>query len=228
MPRPDPFFYAVLPAHPRLGLRDRWEGDAWRHVPSLSVAHFRPESSDHRPRTRVKLVADARGLYGLFQVEDRFVRCVHTDFQSRVYKDSCVEFFVQPRPDKGYFNFEFNCGGALLASYITDPRRTADGFADFQVLRPEEGRRIGVYSSLPRTVAPEITEALTWELAFFIPLDIMVPYTGPVSIAPGEIWRGNFYKCGDETSHPHWAAWQPVEALNFHLPQCFGQLRFEG
>jgi hypothetical protein len=56
----------------------------------------------------------------------------------------------------------------------------------------------------------------------------MARYTGPFSVAAGEVWRANFYKCGDETSQPHWAAWHPVEALNFHLPQCFGQLRFEG
>jgi hypothetical protein len=227
MPQSDPFFYAVGPARPRPDLHDRWEDDAWRRVPALSVAHFRPESSDHRPRTRVKLVADAQHLYGLFRVEDRFIRCVHTGFQSPVYKDSCVEVFVQPRADRGYFNFEFNCGGALLASYITDPRRTPDGFAGWQPLTPEEGRRIGVQGSLPRRVAPEIAEARTWELAFRIPLDFMARYTGPLPVAAGAVWRANFYKCGDETSHPHWAAWHPVEALNFHLPQCFGRLRFD-
>ncbi|MEW6117215.1 MAG: carbohydrate-binding family 9-like protein, partial [Nitrospirota bacterium] len=40
-------------------------------------------------------------------------------------------------------------------------------------------------------------------------------------------WRANFYKCGDATSHPHWASWAPVEALNFHLPHCFGTICFE-
>ena len=41
-----------------------------------------------------------------------------------------------------------------------------------------------------------------------------------------QAWRGNLYKCGDRTSHPHWAAWSPVDELNFHLPRCFGTLRF--
>lgn len=222
----DPYAYTLLPANPRPGLRDGWADDTWRPVPALPIAHFRPESSDHRPRTLVKLVADAQGLYGLFRVADRFIRCVHTGFQTPVYKDSCVEFFVQPCPDKGYFNFEFNCGGALLASYITDPRRTADGLAAFQPLTPEEGSRIAVQSSLPRLVAPEITDARTWQLAFRIPLDLMARYTGPISVATGDVWRANFYKCGDATSHPHWAAWCPVDALNFHLPHCFGRLRF--
>ena len=27
-------------------------------------------------------------------------------------------------------------------------------------------------------------------------------------------WRANFYKCGDDTSHPHWAAWSPLKKVN--------------
>ena len=215
-------------ADPPPDIGDRWDDEPWRRVPHLAVAHFRPESSAHRPRTRVKLAFDDRVLRGLFRVEDRFIRCVHTGYQAPVYKDSCVEFFVQPRPDRGYFNFEFNCGGALLASYITDPRRTADGFAAWQPLTAEEGRRIAVRSSLPPAVDPEVREARSWQLAFRIPLDLLEGYAGSLRTAAGAIWRANFYKCGDETSHPHWAAWQPVDALNFHLPHCFGRLRFEG
>jgi hypothetical protein len=219
--------YTVHRAEPPPHLADRWDDEPWRDVPSLPVAHFRPEGSAHRPRTRVKLVFDNEALYGLFRIADRFIRCVHSGFQAPVYKDSCVEFFVQPRPDRGYFNFEFNCGGALLASYITDSQRTEDGFAAWQPLRPEEGARIGVESSLPAIVEPEIRVPRTWQLAFRIPLDLLAAYGGPLTAPAGCVWRANFYKCGDATSHPHWAAWQPVTALNFHLPQCFGRLCFE-
>jgi len=44
------------------------------------------------------------GLCGLFRVEDRYVRSVHTRFGEPVYLDSCVEIFLQPRPDRGYLN----------------------------------------------------------------------------------------------------------------------------
>jgi hypothetical protein len=226
MTKSEPFIYAIHPANPRPGLQDRWEGAAWRHVPALPIAHFRPESSSHRPFTQVRLLADDQRIYGLFRVEDRFVHCVHTGFQSPVYKDSCVEFFVQPCPEKGYFNFEFNCGGAILASYITDATRTADGFEAFERLSPEDGARIAVWASLPAVVSPEITGKTTWFLAFQIPLDLLSQYVGPLHPGEDALWRANFYKCGDETSHPHWAAWHPVDALNFHLPHCFGQLMF--
>ncbi|MDD6236825.1 MAG: carbohydrate-binding family 9-like protein, partial [Clostridiales bacterium] len=38
--------------------------------------------------------------------------------------------------------------------------------------------------------------------------------------------RGNFYKCGDKTKHPHFGMWNPInnEFPDFHLPQFFGRI----
>ena len=55
----------------------------------------------------------------------------------------------------------------------------------------------------------------------------MEPYIGTIGDVRGQTWRGNFYKCGDHTSHPHWASWSPIgEQLDFHQPEFFGELRF--
>ncbi len=40
-----------------------------------------------------------------------------------------------------------------------------------------------------------------------IPFAVMEPYVGPIPDATGQAWRGNFFKCGSEISHPHWASW---------------------
>ena len=58
------------------------------------------------------------------------------------------------------------------------------------------------------------------------PFALLEAYVGPIAIDKGSVWGANFYKCGDETSHPHWGAWSPVDELNFHLPRCFGRLGF--
>ena len=218
--------YTILQAVSRPPLNGPWDAGPWGKAPFLEIAAFRPESSDHRPRTRVKLLYTPDGISGRFHVRDRYVRCVRHGFQAPVYKDSCVEFFVQPTPGGGYFNFEFNCGGHLLASYITDHERTDDGFKSFTRLLPEEGRHIGIEHSLPARVEPEIAADTPWHLGFFIPFGVMETHAGPLKIEKKTAWRGNFYKCGDETSHPHWGAWAPVDAVNFHLPRCFGTLWF--
>jgi hypothetical protein len=205
---------------------DDWDAPAWRGAATLSVDHFLPESSAHRPRTLARLVHHAAGLSGIFRVDDRYVRCRRTEYASEVWKDACVELFVEPKPGLGYFNFEFNCGGAHLCSHIVNPERTADGFRQFTRIPAEIGRRVAVRASLPPRVEPEIAGPLTWTLRFFIPFALLEHYVGPLGPLAGQTWRGNFFKCAEENSHPHWAAWSAVDAFDFHRPHCFGTLRF--
>jgi hypothetical protein len=204
-----------------------WENPAWAAAETLEVKNFRPESSEHRPQTSVRLLHDERGIHGLFRVHDRYVRCVRTEYGSEVWKDACVEFFVEPKPGVGYFNFEFNCGGAFLCWHITDPTRTPQGLKAFARIPAEVARAVGVRASLPRVVEPEIAWPVTWSLQFFIPFTVLAKFVGPLGDVSWQTWRGNFFKCAEDCSHPHWAAWSPVDELNFHLPRCFGEIRFE-
>ena len=219
--------HIVRAARPRPRLENGWNDPAWAASEPLEIASFRPEGSDHRPRTRARLAWDDDGLCGLFLVEDRHVRSVHTRFGDPVYRDSCVEAFLQPKPGGGYLNFEMNAGGTVMASHITDHRRTPEGFAAFTKLTEEDGRRVEVRSTLPRVIEPEMDGPVDWQLAFFVPTALLERFVGPIGPLAGQEWRANLYKCGDGTSHPHWASWSPVDALNFHLPHCFGALRFE-
>ena len=82
-------------------------------------------------------------------------------------------------------------------------------------------------SSLPALVEPELRDPVEWQLAFYIPLAVLERYLGALGPLGGQSWRANLYKCGDKTSHPHWASWAPLAARNFHLPECFGALDFE-
>lgn len=203
-----------------------WDDPAWAGAATAEIAHFRPEGSSHRPRARVRLLYDGEGIHGLFHVRDRHVRCVRTRYGEPVWKDSCVEFFVEPRPGAGYLNFEFNCGGAWLSSHITDPARVPGGFRAFRPVAAADAAAVRVTASLAAPVEPELPGPLDWTLGFSIPFALLAAYAGARTPRPGDEWRGNFYKCGDETSHPHWAAWAPVDELNFHLPRCFGRLAF--
>jgi hypothetical protein len=218
----------ALVRHGRPPLEAGWDDPAWARAETLELEHFRPEGSAHRPRTRARLLHTGEALVGVFRVEDRWVRSVHTGFGDPVYEDSCVEVFLEPVPGRGYLNFEMNAGGALLASHVTDPRRVAGGgLAAAVPLRQELAARVRVRSSLPAVVLPEVSSPLEWQLAFEIPLAVVERHVGELGPLAGQAWRGNLYKCGDRTSHPHWASWAPLDERNFHLPRCFGTLRFE-
>lgn len=207
-------------------LAGNWSGTAWASADTLSVDQFRPESSDHRPVTSAKLLYSDKGIHGIFRVEDRYVRCVMKHYQDHVCQDSCVEFFVMPATGTGYLNFEFNCGGCLLASYIEDPVRTQEEFRKYTRLPESEGRQVKVYHSMPAIVDPEIAGPVEWILEYFVPFSIIKKWSGDSAPVDGSEWRANFYKCADASSHPHWAAWSPVPELNFHEPLAFGEIIF--
>jgi hypothetical protein len=204
-----------------------WNAPVWEKADSLAINRFRQESSNHHPDTQAKLVYTHNGLAGIFQVNDRYVRCIHTTYMDPVYTDSCVELFIKPASAAGYFNFEFNCGGTLRAGYIIDPARTPDGFREWTPLPPEHGAMVTVFPSLPRIVEPELTTPVTWTLGFSIPFALFEQYVGPLGDSAGQVWHGNLYKCADQCSHPHWASWAPLAERNFHAPDSFGTMVFE-
>ena len=211
-------------------LQGLWDGPAWRDAAVADVNSFHPASSDHRPVTRTKILHDDAGLYVIFRVRDRYVVCTRDQNQSLTSKDSCVEVYFEPKPgEEGYLNFEMNCGGGLLLFYITDPTRDADTIFKEKVVVPQSQiDKMRIYHSLPKTLPAEITEPVDWTVEYFVPWSLFENYVGPVRPVSGTTWRGNFHKCADESSHPHWGSWSPIgEELNFHVPKYFGAFRFE-
>jgi len=133
--------YTIRSAAEPPRLDPNWQDPIWSRADTLEIQHFRPESSDHHPRAFARLLHSADGIHRVFQVHDRYVRCVRAKYFDEVWKDSCVEFFAQPKAGCGYFNLEFNCGGAFLCSYITNPERVPGGFKEFVKLPPALGRQ---------------------------------------------------------------------------------------
>lgn len=224
-----PMQYIVRRANQAPDLSPDSDLSTWNAAETIHVDQFRPESSSHHPRTAARMLYDDTHLFVRFDVQDQFIRCIRDQYQDIVSKDSCVEFFLKPKKTTGYFNFEINCGGTLLLYYIEDPTRAPDAFfRKFKSLPPELGRQVEIKSSLPRRIDPEITAATDWQMTVAVPFSILESYTGSLTPVSGQTWEGNFFKCGDECSHPHWASWSPIEGvLRFHQPQFFGQFHFE-
>lgn len=218
--------YDVVRAASEPAINGGWNDGEWANANIVDVDVIRAESSDHHPEVKAKLLYDDKGIYGLYRVKDRYVRSVNIKFQGPVCKDSCVEFFFKPHAGKGYFNLECNCGGAFLCYYIEDHTRTPNGFAKREALTPDDAVAIKIFHSMPEVVEPEIKEPTEWYVGFFFPFSLVEKYSGALGGMTGRQWTANFYKCGDATSHPHWISWNPVSALNFHLPECFGAINF--
>lgn len=197
----------------------------WDALARIAVAEFHPQSSQHRPVVHAQLAHDGERLHLRFTVRDRYVLSRAVDANGPVCTDSCVEFFVEPIPGLGYFNLEVNAGGTLHCSHITDPTRLPDGgFAGRSFLDPAELSAIAVATTLPAVIDPELATPLDWAMCASIPVQLFARRLGRMPPVPGT-WRGNFFKCADHSSHPHWASWAPIgTALAFHVPACFGRL----
>ena len=219
--------YTVKKAEQRPGLDGAWNGPAWQQAAPLDIRNFHAQSSDHHPQVQARVLYDDRGLYLIFHVKDRYVLSTHTKYQDSVCEGSCVEFFVQPKPDKGYFNFEINAGGTLLLTYLEVSDRKTGANRRTTEVPWDTAKQVAIYHSLPSTVAPERTESTEWCIEYFVPFSLFEPWVGPLGTIAGQSWRANFYKCADKSSHPHWASWAPLgEQLSFHLPYYFGTLTF--
>lgn len=220
--------YIIEPLDQAPAANATWTDAPWAELPALTVDQFRPESSSHRPLVQARLGHVDDVIHLLWRVEDRYVRCVHTQRDDPVCRDSCVEFFFEPKPGQGYLNLEVNCGGAFLIYFIKDHTRGEDGtFKDRQRLPDKVASRIKIVTSLPEVVEPERDEAVTWTSRIALPASVAEHFLGPLGDLAGQQWRANFYKCADDCSHPHWASWSPVEGkLNFHQPEYFAPLLF--
>ena len=144
---------------------------------------------------------------------------METQTNGDVYKDSCVEFFIS-LDRKNYYNFEFNCIGTVHAGF--GPNRNKR-----KAIPRKLAEKIETKSSLGNMAFNEKSGNFTWEILVRIPIE---------SFAFDEIdsfnrlkTSGNFYKCGDETSEPHFLSWNPVDSENpdFHRPENFGKVIFE-
>jgi hypothetical protein len=194
----------------------------WKYAACAGINSFRWTDSGHRPETRVRLLWSDTHLAVRFDVSDRYVRSVAERFQDPVCQDSCVELFVAPgTADCGYFNVEINAGGTMLLGY-------GDQRHDRQPVSEPDAAAIVVSHSLPQRTEPEITVPCQWSIEYHVPFSLFADYAAAPAPGTGTVWKGNFYKCGDHTSHPHWGSWAPVEtpAPDFHRPEFFAPLIF--
>lgn len=138
-----------------------------------------------------------------------------------VYKDSCLECFVDFAPGSapGYLNFEFNPRGVLHLGL-------GAGRAGRRPVNPARFSLFGVASD--RDLDPEGRPAAGWwRIRFRVPAAFLRDCCGlPDALRRGRELRGNFYKCGDETRHAHYGMWGDCAgaAPDFHRPEYFGRL----
>ena len=176
------------------------------------------EQFPYTPLTAFTAAHSGKYIYIDFFVRCNYLRAVNYENNSHVHQDSCVEFFVAPKGNAPYYNFEFNCIGTIHAARRMD-RHNGTPLSD------EDLNRVLRYPSCGTRPFEELEGMFSWNLLVAIPLDIMgLEYNG--NAIP---LKGNFYKCADLTSQPHFLSWMPIDTPepDFHRPEFFADIVLE-
>lgn len=151
----------------------------------------------------------------LFTVDESHTKAVELQDNGRVWEDSCVEFFVKNPTGEGYYNFELNAIGTLLAASRTS-RESATHFSAAQLA---EIVRYTAFDHAPI----DICDQNSWWAVELIPFSLI-----GLSAPPAKL-DVNLYKCGDNLNQPHFLSWSPItlDKPNFHCPEFFGEIIFD-
>ncbi len=172
---------------------------------------YAPLCAGRIARTDDSLVVD-------FRVSGLDLRVQNLSDRGRIWEDSACEIFIQSPGSEDYFNFEVNAAGRLIAA-------RGSGRGDRTPLSDEAfGRivRITSVDGLPAVNEPlDLLGLWNWRAMLVIPFELI----GLDAENLPEKLRGNIYKCGDLTAHPHYVSWAPIDTASpdFHRPEFFGE-----
>lgn len=154
-----------------------------------------------------------------YYISEKNILAKETRTNGNVYKDSCVEFFIS-LDNKNYYNFEFNCIGTIHIGYGPGRKKRT-------LIKPELAEKIQIKSSLGNQPFAEKSGIFDWEMMIRIPIECFS--FDEIKTFQGKKATANFYKCGDETSDPHFVTWNPIGTENpdYHCPAFFGKVEFE-
>ncbi len=211
-------FIKKLPL-PKSGTLGEAESLLEKQTISNSIHILNWKKFQYRPNVSFRIAHTANEIWLKYYVTEKHILGLETRTNGNVYKDSCVEFFVS-FDQKNYYNFEFNCIGTIHLAY-------GEGRKNREFVKPETVEKIEIKSSLGNKPFEEKTGNFNWEMMIRIPKQCFAFDT--INTLDKLKATANFYKCGDDTSEPHFVTWNPVktEQPDYHRPEFFGKIWFE-
>lgn len=192
-----------------------------KHTALHKIANLNWDAFPYRPTVQFRIARHQNEIWLKFYVEEAHILAQFSEANSPTHRDSCVEFFIDPLQGGHYYNFEFNCIGTTHLAY--GPGRGERQFVDKEVIE----KYIKTSSSLGDAPFEERSGNHQWEMTVLIQEEAWT-FSKEINLQ-GLVSKANFYKCGDDTSKPHYVTWNAVgtEKPDFHRPEFFGTLKFD-
>ena len=188
-----------------------------KSLPKAYIDHY-VWGDEYTPTSYAQLgLLEGEGIYLKLTSFEKNPVATGTEYGHKVHLDSCLEFFVSfDNTSNIYMNFEANCLGAFVMT--ARKSRTEDVHHAHEI----EG------VVLPTVIAEVGKES--WSVETLFTFDTINKMFGKeIEFNKGYTFKGNFYKCGDETPIPHYGMWSPVNLPNpdFHQSGFFADLIIE-
>jgi hypothetical protein len=237
-PAGEPREYRCRRAMGPIRIDGRLDDAAWRKarwtpdfVDILGAAKAKP-----RFRTRAKMTWDDEYLYIAAELREPHVWATLTRHDSVIFRDNDFEVFLNPTCDGlNYFEFEINALNTGWDLFLPKPYKLK-GRADNSWEIPGLKTAVHVDGTLndPRDTDKRWTVEMAFPWAAFAARAAVKPPKA------GDFWRVNLsrvewrveirdgeYKKLPGFKEDNWV-WSPQGAVNMHMPEKWGLLRFEG
>ena len=175
------------------------------------------EQYPSKPDVSFRIAHNGKNLILRYDVKENEILAQVENDNGDVWTDSCVEMFLA-FDSEHYYNLECNCIGSILLRYQDNERKLMHYFT------PQRLSGIKRYPSLERKKKEKQQGDFQWSVLLIIP---HTTFKESKLIDFDEInLKGNFYKCGDNLTQPHFLSWNKIDwpKPNFHLSQFFGEI----
>lgn len=157
------------------------------------------------------------GLYLKLTSFEKEPKVTGTKYGHKVHLDSCLEFFVSMDSQSPlYVNFEANAAGAFVLTA--------------RLSRHEQVRHAHTIEGLKLPEVKSTVNEDNWTVEVLFDYDLIEKLFGKrIDFEKGYTFKGNFYKCGDETAIAHYGMWAPIGLVDpdFHRSDFFDFIEIE-
>ncbi|MEN8120463.1 MAG: carbohydrate-binding family 9-like protein [Bacteroidota bacterium] len=169
----------------------------------------------YKPDVKFNIGFNSNSIFILYKVIEEGVRATETEFNSRVWEDSCCEFFCS-FDDTGYYNLEVNCIGTPLLGFRKS-RDLAEHASDALM------KKIRTYSTLGSK--PFGIKKGKYEYKLLVEVPAKTFFKHKINLGEEFSFNANLYKCGDKAPNMHFLSWSPIkiDEPDFHRPEFFNK-----
>jgi len=194
--------------------------EAWNAAEWVSVS---PQTSNDSPyKTKAKVLYSEKGIYFLFDCEDKKITATLNADYLDLYNEDVVEVFIWPDENNTlYFEYEVSPLNYELPILIPNFNGKFLGWLPWKY----EGDRKTQHATSALGGKMESGSSVSgWMAEFFIPYKLLTPLKNVPPVA-GTRWRVNMYRI-DYDNGTNLFAWQKIKR-GFHEYNNFGSFLFE-